>query len=285
MARRVMAALLLIGTAACSKKDESGVALGDTTGFGVASQSTNASTGVAAAPASNTGNAGAQTIDKDAVAALDRMGNYLRSLKAFQVRAVSSTDEVLENGQKIQFASTQDMLVKRPNHFRGEVKTDGAHRFFFYDGKNFTLYAPRSGYFASVPASGTLNEISDRLQSKFDIELPLRDLFLWGTDRSRAGDITSALDVGPSEVDGTTVEQYAYRQNGLDWQVWIQQGEYPLPRKLVITTTTDDARPDYSAVLTWNLAPSFNDAAFTFDPPSGSTKILLAQTDTMSRGN
>jgi hypothetical protein len=282
MARRVIAGLVLIGTVACSKKDESGVALADTSQPATASQSTDASTAGAGTPASYSA---APTVDKDAVAALDRMGNYLRSLKAFQVRATTSRDEVLENGQKVQFASTQEVLVQRPNRFRGDVTSDAARRLYFYDGKNFTVYAPRPGYYASVPASGTLIEVSDRLQSKFDIELPLRDLFLWGTDRSGAKDITSAVDIGPSEVDGTTVEQYAFRQNGIDWQVWIQQGEYPLPRKLVITTTTDDARPDYSAVMSWNLAPSFNDAAFTFDPPTGAQKILLAETDTLSRGN
>jgi hypothetical protein len=78
-------------------------------------------------------------------------------------------------------------------------------------------------------------------------------------------------------VDGTSCEQYAFRQDGLDWQVWIQQGDYPLPRKLVLTTLDDDARPRHSQILTWNLAPSFNEAAFTFDPPKGAQKIAIAE--------
>ena len=41
----------------------------------------------------------------------------------------------------------------------------------------------------------------------------------------------------------------------------------------MITTKTDEARPQTSAVYTWNLAPSFNDAAFTFDPPAGAGKV------------
>ena len=74
-----------------------------------------------------------------------------------------------------------------------------------------------------------------------------------------------------------TCEQYAFRQEGLDWQLWMQQGDYPLPRRLVITTLTDEARPQYSSVLTWNLAPSFNEEAFKFDPPKDAQKIVLAQ--------
>ena len=85
------------------------------------------------------------------------------------------------------------------------------------------------------------------------------------------------MDLGPSAVEGTTCQHYAFRQDDIDWQIWIQKGEYPLPRKLVITTKTDEARPQHTAVYTWNLAPSFNDAAFTFDPPAGAGKVVLAE--------
>jgi hypothetical protein len=40
-------------------------------------------------------------IEPEAMAALERMGAYLRSLPAFTVRAHSSTDKVLDSGQKI----------------------------------------------------------------------------------------------------------------------------------------------------------------------------------------
>jgi len=85
------------------------------------------------------------------------------------------------------------------------------------------------------------------------------------------------MDAGPSVVAGTTCEQYAFRQNGIDWQVWIQKGDHPLPRKLVITTTSDAARPQHTAVYAWNLAPSFNEAAFVFDPPPGAERVALAK--------
>ena len=44
---------------------------------------------------------------------------------------------------------------------------------------------------------------------------------------------------------------------------------------LVLTATADEARPTHTSVMTWNLAPWFNDAAFTFDPPSDAHKINL----------
>jgi predicted solute-binding protein len=99
----------------------------------------------------------------------------------------------------------------------------------------------------------------------------------------RVGAIKSATDIGPSAVEGTDCEHYAFRQEGLDWQIWIQQGPNPLPRKLVLTTLTDDARPQYSAVMTWDLAPAYNDQAFVFSPPKGSQKIVFACSDAKAR--
>jgi hypothetical protein len=81
--------------------------------------------------------------------------------------------------------------------------------------------------------------------------------------------------IGPSQVGGVTCGHYAFRQDGLDWQVWIQMGEYPLPRKLVLTTLTDDARPQYVATFNWNLAPSFNDEAFSVVPPKGFGRVVF----------
>ena len=104
------------------------------------------------------------------------------------------------------------------------------------------------------------------------------DLFRWGSEgpESDFGSFITATDVGPSHINGVSVEQYAFRQEGMDWQVWIQQGTFPLPRRIVMTTMTDDARPQHTVVYDWNLAPSFNDASFAFVPPEGAKEIPIA---------
>ena len=118
-----------------------------------------------------------------------------------------------------------------------------------FDGKSFTLYARRVGYYATVPAPATLRELDDVLADKYGIELPLADLFRFGSPRWNAAGITVAKDIGPSEVGGTSCQHYAFRQGDLDYQIWIQKGEFPLPRKIVITTTSDPARPQFSGHL------------------------------------
>ena len=218
-------------------------------------------------------------IDPAAVAALNRMGTYLRTLQTFQVKSVQTTDDVLDNGQAIQAGGVIDVLAVRPNRLRAEIISDDKHQILFYDGKNFTIFGQLVNYYATVPAPPTIGELINKLDEKYGIEMPLVDLFLWASpdQPDSAKDITGAIDVGPSSVEGTSCEQYAFRQAGLDWQIWIQLGDYPLPRKLILTTTDDPARPRHTQVMMWNLAPSFNDAAFTFDPPDGAQKIAIAE--------
>ncbi len=219
----------------------------------------------------------APNIDPDAMAALEKVGTYLRSLKAFQLRGTITSENVLDDGQKVQVDSVADLLVDRPNKFRVEVTGDQQNRLFFYDGKAFTLFAQRMNLYATVPAPPTITELIDKLQDKFDIEFPMVDMFYWGTPRATVREIKSAIDVGPSSIGGVTCEQFAFRQPGIDWQIWIQDGDYPLPRKLVISTLTDEARPEYSVVYTWNLAPSFDDATFAFDVPKDAYPITFAE--------
>jgi hypothetical protein len=227
--------------------------------------------------AGQTGGTTTSAIDPVAKNALDRMGALLRSLRSFQVQATISRDDVLVDGEKVQLDSVANLVAQRPDKFRLEQTSDRQQRFFLYDGKAFTMWAPRSGYYTTVAAPPTMLEVADLLESKYDIELPLVDLFRWGSPRADEGSITSAKDIGPSTVGDTTCEQYAFRQPGLDWQIWIQSGDYPLPRKVVLTTMTDEARPGYTAVYTWNLAPSFDASSFTFVPPADAHPIPIQE--------
>ena len=212
----------------------------------------------------------------EAMKALDQMGAYLRTLKDFQVQAEITTEDVLEDGQKIQYSSTTTLLAKIPSKMRVSTEGEQKSRLFLYDGKSFTLFARRVGYYATVPAPETIGKLIAAVREKYDVEIPLVDLFLWGGPNASANEITAATDLGPGTVEGVTCEHYAFRQPGLDWQVWVQLGDHPLPRKLVLTTTTDEARPQHVSVLTWNLAPSYSDEAFVFDPPEGTHKIVFA---------
>jgi hypothetical protein len=224
----------------------------------------------------------ATEIDPKAIDALKAMGAELRKLKAFELRSETTIDEVLDNGQKVQFGGTVDFRVRRPNGLRAEIVSDRRHRVFYFNGKTLTQYGPTNGYYASIAAPPTISELLQVLDEKYGVELPLADLFLWGTDKDGLNDITSAIYIGSSRIGGVDCDHYVFRQADVDWQIWIERGKIPLPRKLVITTTSEPAQPQYVAVLKWDLASKLDDKTFTFVPPKGAQRIELATTTALA---
>jgi hypothetical protein len=234
----------------------------------------------AQAPAQAPAPAPAQAaIDPDAMAALDRMGAYLRTLTAFEVQARTATENVMDDGFKLQFDGVALIKARRPDRLQVDVSNSRRQRQIFYDGKSVTVYGPRMKYYATVPAPPTLRETIEVLAKKYGIETPLADLFYWGTDESGAADIKVAHYIGPAVIDGKPVDQYVFRQEGADWQLWIQQGAQPLPLKMAITSTAQPAQPTYSVGLRWNLSPRLQETAFVFKPPPGAMKIVMQTAD------
>jgi hypothetical protein len=216
-------------------------------------------------------------VDPEAIAALKRMGDFVRQQQSFTVRTRSETDFVLDNGQKVTRAGRGELRARRPDRLRTDVVSETKDRHFFYDGKTFTIFGKKVGYYATVPAPATIRETIDELEDRYGLELPLVDLFRVGTPESGVDEITEATFIGPTKIDGVDVDHYAFRQPGLDWQVWIERGNTPLPRKIVMTTTDDPARPEHAVELTWDLNAKHEDAVFVFVPPKDSIKIPLAE--------
>jgi len=240
-----------------------------------------ASIAAPAKPAPPAGSAATATpaVEPQAVAALQKMGSYLRGLKAFTVHGDTTIDVVTEDGQKLQFPGTVDYKVRAPDGLQLSWKTDRKQREIYYDGRQLTVYGPKNKYYATVDAPPTLHALLGDARDRYGIELPLPDLFLWGTADAPVSALQSATFVGPARIDGSVTEQYAFRQDGVDWQLWVEAGDKPLPRRLVITSTDDPAQPQYATTLTWNTNASFKDSAFTFVPPKDASRIELVKVD------
>lgn len=208
------------------------------------------------------------------MAALDRMGAALRALTSFGLKADVTTEQVLVSGQKLQYGSQLTYQVQRPNNLRIDIASDRQTRSIFYDGKAVTVEAPTLGYYASAAAPPTIAELLRAASQKHGIEIPLADLFTWGTAEDNRATISSAIQVSSEHIGGTNCSHYAYRQPDVDWQVWIADGS-SLPCKLVITTTDDPSMPQYSAVFAWQPQQQFAADSFTYTPKTGTQKIVL----------
>jgi len=217
----------------------------------------------------------ASAVDASAVQALKDMGAHLQSLKRFRVETEVTGERVLADGQKLQHTATAKMEVHRPNRIRVLMQSARSEREIVYDGKTVTLFTPAQKYYSTVEFTGTIGELIDKLEEGYGVELPLSDMFLFGTPAAPLDKIESAMNAGQDFIDDDLCDHYAFRQGNIDWQIWITTGSKPLPRKVVITNRADEARPQSVSLIDWNLKPTFKDSVFRFTPPKGATRIEI----------
>ena len=217
----------------------------------------------------------ASAVDPGSIQALKDMGAYLQTLKRFRVSTEVSGERVLADGQKLQHSAAADLDVERPNKIRAHMHSARSDRELIYNGTTVTLYTPAQKYYSSVEFSGTIGDLINRLEEKYGVQIPLSDLFLWGTPAAPLDKIESAMNAGQDFVDEDLCNHYAFRQGAIDWQVWITAGGKPLPRKVVVTYRGDEARPQSVSLIDWNLKPTFKDTVFKFTPPKGATKVEI----------
>jgi hypothetical protein len=209
------------------------------------------------------------------VEALNKMGAYLRTLTSFEVALDTTTDAVLDNGEKVKLSGSTNYKVRRPNAMMVVMASDRKIRNIYYDGKSLTVYSPRMHFYATVAAPATIHDTLKAAYDKYGVELPLEDLFRWGTPEDKRNDLKSGTVIGYAKIDGKETDQYAFRQGDIDWQIWIQRGDKPLPVKAVITTTSDPAHPEFSADMRWNPGAKFDDAVFAFKAPADAKPIAI----------
>ena len=225
-------------------------------------------TGTAAAPAAN-------LVDAASIQALKDMGAHLQSLKRFRVSTELTGERVLADGQKLSHTATANLDVERPNKLRAVMNSARSHRELFYDGKTVTLYTPAQKYYSTVDFTDNLGKLIDALEQRYNVQVPLQDLFLWGTPAAPVDKIESAMNAGQDFIGDDLCDHYAFRQGQIDWQIWITADGKPLPRMLVITNRSDEARPQSVSLIDWNLKPTFKDTVFRFTPPKGAKKIEI----------
>jgi hypothetical protein len=216
-------------------------------------------------------------VEPDSVAALKRMSAYLTSLNTIEIVSEGSLDVVDEDGQRIQMDGVTTYKVRKPNGFVINYVSDAKTRTFFYDGKQFTVFAPKLDFFASAPAPATNREVLDVIYNKFGIKLPLEDLFRWNDPNGlRVEGLKSGYHAGTATLDGVETDHYAFREKDLDWEIWIAKGNQPLPQKVVIVDRTDPAMPTFIARLKWTVNPTLSDSDFAFVPDKDAKRIELA---------
>jgi hypothetical protein len=210
----------------------------------------------------------APRVEPDATRILKRMTDYLGSLQRFSLDTENTLEDVLVSGQKIQYDFTTSVVIRRPNKLRAERTGDLVNQLLVYDGENLTIYNRESNYYAIAKAPDNLDDMLHFARDTLDLVPPSGDLVYTNAFDLLTASLTSGVVVGKSMVGGVRCDHLAFRGPVVDWQIWIADGDEPLPHKYVLTTRDDPSQPEYIIQLSnWNVTPRSNDALFDFSAP------------------
>ncbi len=199
---------------------------------------------------------------------------YLAKLKGFAFQVDETTDEVQDDGRKLQHGNRRRLVVGRPNRLAAEVSGDRGNRRFVYDGKSVSILDKDNKTYVVLAAPGTIDAMLDDLHDKYGHNQTLADLLFSNPYAVLTERLTSGAYVGVGHVHGVKCHHLSFRQSTIDWQLWVDAGEKPLVRKFLITFKRVSGQPQYTAVFShWNEAPELTGATFEFKPPVGAKKM------------
>ena len=225
-----------------------------------------ASEGAGAAPAGDGGPA-APDVAPAAAGPIHAMCDFLKAQKKFTFVADVTTELVYPSGQTIQVAREVSAAVERPNKAYTHVVGDDTDRTFIYDGKTVTLVDNVRGVYAVTDAPPTLDATIDMLAEKYGLTAPLSDFVYAAPCAELLKNVRTGDFVGEHHVGGKLCDHLAFSQKESDWQLWVDKGKMPLPRKFVLNDKEITGWPQYAATFTeWDLHPKLPAELYTFKP-------------------
>ncbi len=213
-------------------------------------------------------------IEAQADRLLREMSEYLQSASEFTFRSDITYDEVLSSGQMIQYGGTNTVSVRRPDRLRATFNGDERKSRVFYDSRTITILDAIRNVYAVTKVPRKIDSAVDLVFEKYGFSVPIADLVYSDPYKVLMQEAQSGFVVGQHMVDGTKCNHLAFSQEEIDWQIWIQDGPRPVPRKLLITYKNEPGCPQYTARLSgWDFKPHLSDHSFTFHAPEGADEI------------
>jgi hypothetical protein len=209
----------------------------------------------------------------DAGQILKTMSDYLANQKIISATFNTDIEVITPDLQKIQFNSSGTVLLHRPDQLHATRTGGYSDVELFFDGKTLAVYGKNINSYTQLDAPGSIDKLIVLLRAK-GVAIPGADLLFSNAYETLMADVIDAKHIGLGVIDGIECEHLAFRNQDVDWQLWVQTGANPIPRKFVITSKAVGGAPQYTLVIRdWKTDAKADAAMFVFNPPEGAKKV------------
>ncbi|CAB3801239.1 DUF2092 domain-containing protein [Pararobbsia alpina] len=211
-------------------------------------------------------------------AILMNMAEFLGGMPRFRVSLRAGYDAVQPSGQKIEFGENRTVTLSRPDRLRVEgERSDGAKTLTVFTGKEIVLVDLARKVYATAAQPGTLDDTVVYFVRDLGMRLPLAAMLLSRLPAEFQNRVRSVDYVEKTSIYGIASHHLAARTDTVDFQVWVADGDKPLPVRIVLTYKAEAGQPQFWAEFSnWNLAPEIDDVTFSAQVPDGLQKVAFA---------
>jgi hypothetical protein len=216
----------------------------------------------------------AAAIDPEAVKVIKAYSEVQKRDGCFKFKVYDTSDDMTESGEMIQYAHVRTAVLKRPDRLRMDTRGDQANTTLWYDGALFTLLDHDKKVYVQLKALPTLDETIDMVYDRYGISTPLADMLSGDIYAVLMDAVITCRYLGIGLVGERKCHHIAATQKDIDWQVWIDEGDSPRMRKMVITYKQLDGSPRYSMMLAeLEELKSVTSGEFAAQLPEGAAEV------------
>ena len=212
-------------------------------------------------------------VDPQAQNLLRQASTYLQQQKSYRFQADITFDDVMPPDFKLQYHSTAQVMVSRPDKFRVDYVSDRRQMNFYFNGKELTIFDPNANVYTSLSLPKNIDTALNKVDDNYSFVVPLSDFIHSDPYQALASKIKTGYYLGKSTIGGVSTHHLAFSQENIDWQIWLEDSKRLLPRKLVISYKNLPGSPQYSAILSnWEFKPLAS-SLFEFKAPDNADSI------------
>ncbi len=207
---------------------------------------------------------------------LTRSTDFIAAAPAFALVGNGGNEVLQQDGQLLEFGAHFTITIQRPSQANLRIDSrDGTSATLILDGDALSVFSVIENifYYDTTHQPGDINESLDFLAMELGVPRQLR-FFLSKDLTASLSRVKSGYYVGESIIDGVMCDHLALRNEKLDAQVWIAQGNEPVPRRIVITHKELQGQPRVWVQFNeWDFSPEFSERIFTLSPPDDAERF------------
>jgi len=225
-------------------------------------------------------------IDPRADSLLKEMSDFLGSKYKYTFKADIMFDEILDSGRKLQRSASEKVFVQKPNKVYIEYISDVGGQKFWYDDTNVIILDLPGSVYSTIVVPNSIDRAFDQLLKRYNFSLPFSELLFVNPYKILSQSVEAGYYIGSSVVFGVPCNHLAFVDKNVDWQIWIEDGQRKVPRKIVLTYKKIPGSPQFIAILKdWIFDQPFSHFLFKPDIPKYARETEMSKTPNSVENN